>query len=139
MLILLDTNVLVAALITTGTPPDLLYQAWRRGEFRLVTSAAQREELGRVLRYEKLRPYVKADEAQALVETLDTKALFVEDVPALTLSPDPDDNPILAAAIKAHADLIVSGDRAGMLVLGTVGGIPIVTPREALTRLHGRR
>jgi hypothetical protein len=35
--IVLDTNILIAALITKGTPPDRLYQAWMRGEVELVT------------------------------------------------------------------------------------------------------
>ena len=38
---ILDTNVLVSALITRGTPPDQLYQAWLRNDIELVTSAAQ--------------------------------------------------------------------------------------------------
>ena len=36
MRILLDTNVLVAALITKDSPPDLLYQAWQRGEITMT-------------------------------------------------------------------------------------------------------
>lgn len=53
----------------------------------------------------------------------------------MDLSPDPKDNPILAAAIAGKADLIVSGDKHHMLALGTAGGIPVVTAREALERL----
>ena len=41
MRVVLDTNILIAALITRGTPPDGLYRAWLRGEIELVTSAAQ--------------------------------------------------------------------------------------------------
>ena len=46
---------------------------------------------------------------------------------AVSLSPDPKDNPILAAAIAEKADLIVSGDKKHMLALGTVEGVPVVT------------
>ncbi len=53
----------------------------------------------------------------------------------MDLSPDPKDNPILAAAIAGKADLIVSGDKKHMLALGAVEGIPIVTARDALDRL----
>ena len=45
--VVLDTNILIGALITKGTPPDRLYRAWLRGEIELVTSAAQLAELGR--------------------------------------------------------------------------------------------
>ncbi|HXV61695.1 MAG TPA: putative toxin-antitoxin system toxin component, PIN family [Vicinamibacteria bacterium] len=135
MRILLDTNVLVAALITKNTPPDLLYQAWRRGEFELVTSDAQLDELRRVLNYQKLRRFVSREEAKLLLETIDARARIVEDLPEVALSRDPHDNMILATAIKAGASLAVSGDKEGMLALEQVQGIPIVTPRAALARL----
>ncbi len=55
----------------------------------------------------------------------------------MALSPDPDDNLILAAAIAGQANLIVSGDKKHMLSLDTAAGIPIVTARSALERLAG--
>ena len=56
-------------------------------------------------------------------------------MPEVRLSPDPDDNPILATAIAGKADLVVSGDKKDMLAIGNVKGIPIVTAREAADRL----
>jgi predicted nucleic acid-binding protein len=50
MRLILDTNVLVAALITRHTPPDALYRAWRDGAFTLVTSELQLEEFRAVTR-----------------------------------------------------------------------------------------
>jgi predicted nucleic acid-binding protein len=55
-------------------------------------------------------------------------------MPTVAFSTDPDDNLILATAIVGNADLIVSGDRPGMLDLREVEGISIVTAREALNR-----
>ena len=49
MRIVLDTNILIGALITKGTPPDSLYQAWLKGEIELVTSTAQLAEVAAVL------------------------------------------------------------------------------------------
>jgi putative PIN family toxin of toxin-antitoxin system len=133
--IVLDTNVLIAALITKGTPPDSLYQAWLEGELELVTSTAQLAEVTAVLARPRLQRHLDADEAAAIVENLDTRALILEALPDVDLSPDPRDNPILAAAIAGKADLIVSGDKKHMLALGEVEGIPIVTARDALDRL----
>jgi uncharacterized protein len=133
--IVLDTNVLIAALITKGTPPDRLYQAWLEGEVELVTSTAQLAEVTAVLARPRLQRYLDADEAAAVVENLDTRALILDALPDVDLSPDPRDNPILAAAIAGKADLIVSGDKKHMLALGEVEGIPIVTARDALDRL----
>jgi len=133
--IVLDTNVLVSALISSGTPPGLLYESWAHGDFELVTSRAQIVELTRVLGYERLRPYVRPAEAQALCETIDAAAIVIDALPDTRLSADPDDNAILATAIAAGADLIVTGDKSHLLELESVEGIPIVTPRAALRYL----
>ena len=133
--VVLDTNVLIGALITKGTPPDKLYRAWLRGEIELVTSPAQLAELADVLGRPRLQKFLDADEAAAIVENLGTRALILDDSLGVNLSPDPQDNPILAAAINGKADLIVSGDKKHVLALGEVEGIPVVTAREALERM----
>lgn len=135
--IVLDTNVLIGALITRNTPPDALYRAWLRGAVEVVTSTAQLAELADVLARPRLQRYVDAEEASVIVEHLETRAVVLRGPPAVTLSSDPADNAILAAAIAGEVDLIVSGDRKHMLVLGEAGGIPVVTAREALERLDG--
>jgi putative PIN family toxin of toxin-antitoxin system len=133
--IVLDTNILIGALITKGTPPDQLYQAWLRGEIELVTSAAQIAEVAAVLARPRLKKYLDADEAAAILENIDTRALILDAPPDVNLSPDPKDNPILAAAIAGRADLIVSGDKKHVLALGSVEGTPVVTARDAMDRL----
>jgi putative PIN family toxin of toxin-antitoxin system len=135
--VVLDTNVLVSALITKGTPPDRVYQAWDAGTFDLVTSEAQLAELARVLGYAKLRPYVQREEAEVLLETIRSVAEIVEVLPEIDLSSDPDDNAILATAIVGQADLLVTGDRSHLLDLSAVQGVSIVTPRQALARFPG--
>ena len=135
MRVVLDTNVLISALITTGTPPGGLYRAWLRGDIELVTSAAQIAEIADVISRPRLQKILDADEAIAIVENIGSRATILDNPPAVNLSPDPGDNPILAAAIAGHADLIVSGDKKHMLALAEVEGIPIVTAREALQRI----
>lgn len=135
MRVVLDTNILIGALITKGTPPDRLYQAWLRNEIELVTSSAQLAELVDVLSRPRLHGFLDLNEAAAIVETIATRALVLAELPLVDLSPDPKDNPILATAIAAKADLIVSGDERHVLLLGEVEGIPVVTAREALERI----
>lgn len=135
MRVVLDTNVLISALITTGTPPDGLCRAWLRGDIELVTSAAQIVEIADVISRPRLQKILDADEATAVVENISSRAIIHDNPPAVNLSPDPGDNPILAAAIAGHADLIVSGDKKHMLALAEVEGVPIVTAREALQRI----
>ena len=132
MQVVLDTNILISALITRNTPPDKLYQAWLRGEIELVISDTQVAEIYDVLSRPRLRRFLDADEADAIVENIATRALIITELPVVNVSPDPKDNPILASAIVGRAELIVSGDKKHMLDLGEVEGIPIVTARKAL-------
>ena len=131
MRVVLDTNILVSALITKGTPPDGLYRAWLRGEIELVTSPVQIAELDNVLSRPRLQRFLDADQASAIVENIGTRAVVLDELPSVSLSPDPMDNQILAAAIAGRVDLIVSGDRKHVLSLGKVGDIPVVTARMA--------
>ena len=139
MRVVLDTNILIGALITKGTPPDSLYRAWLRGEIELVTSTAQIRELADVLARERLQKFLDADEATAIVENIGTRAVILDGLPSVSHSPDPMDNRILATAIAGDADLIVSGDKKHMLALREVDDIPIVTARQALELLRQGR
>jgi putative PIN family toxin of toxin-antitoxin system len=134
--ILLDTNVIISGLLSGKGPPGQLLQAWLDGRFDLVTSHLQLDELRRALGYEKLRDRINPAQVRDFVDNIVVMAVIVPSVTAVAFSPDPDDNLILATAIAGHADLIVSGDRQHMLALREVEGIPIVTPREALSRLE---
>ena len=103
MRVVLDTNILIGALITKGTPPDSLYQAWLRGDIELVTSTAQLTEIDNGLSRPRLQKYVDADEAPVIVQDMGTRALVLDEIPVVNLSPDPKDNPILATAIAGKA------------------------------------
>lgn len=137
MRVVLDTNVLVSALISRGSPARLL-DAARSGHFELCTSERLLTELLDVLQRPPIalrieRAGLAADE---VVSQLRRMALVLTPhvVPPVIAS-DPDDDHVLAAALEAGADLIASGDRRDLLPLGSYRGIPIVNPREALRQL----
>ena len=136
MRVVLDTNILVGALITKGTPPDRLYQAWLRGEIELVTYTAQIAELANVLSRQRLQRFLDADEAMAIAANIDTRAVILDRLPTVSLSPDPMDNLILATALAGGVNLVVSGDKKHMLALQEINDIPIVTARQALERVQ---
>ena len=69
------------------------------------------------------------DEVRRLTEFLDPPPL------PQPICRDPDDDHVLAVAIAAQADFIVTGDQ-DLLVLKAVQGIPILTPAQALVRLE---
>ena len=130
MRVVLDTGILIAALITSGTPPDAIYRAWRKKRFELISSEWQLEEFRRVSRYPKLRTYLKSADAGNLVNGSRREATVLSQLPTVDLSPDPDDNPVLAMALAAHADILVTGDRRDLLALGTVGATRILSARQ---------
>ncbi len=132
MRIALDTNVFVSALITKGTPPDQLYQAWLRNDIDLVTSAEQIDEITEVLARPKFRGLIDPDETTRMIFAIHLRAVVVTDMDVSQRSPDPKDDMILATAIAGQAELLVTGDKRDLLALQTVEGIPICTPRDAL-------
>ena len=135
MRVVLDTGVLIAALITSDTTPDLVYQAWRKKRFELVTSEWQLAEFRRVSRHPKLRRFLRPSEAGNLVNGLRQRALVIKRLPEVELSPDPNDNPLLATALAGKADFLVTGDKRGLLALKKVERTRILTARQFLKTL----
>jgi hypothetical protein len=126
----LDTNVIVSALISPKGPPAKIIRAWRAHNFAWVTSEALLDELERTLRYPRLKQYVAwtDDELTEFLELVRRQAKVVSPSQTLdVIEDDPDDNRVLEAAAEGHADYIVSGDRH-LLKFGTYGEIAIVTP-----------
>ena len=139
MRVVLDTGILIAALITADTSPDQVYQAWRKKRFTLVTSVWQLGEFRRASRYERVKKFLKPTEAGNLVNGLKRHATVLKDLPDVDLSQDPQDNPVLAMAIAGEANYLVTGDRRGLLSLKRVGTTRIVTAAEFLKVLKKKR
>lgn len=131
MRIILDTNVLLGALISPSGLPDAIYRAWREGRFELVTSTTQLDELRRVSRYPKLKAILPAHRVGTLVNYM--RGAIVLDAlppaPAGVAADDPNDTFLLTMALAAEADYLVTGDkRAGLLRRGHIERTRIVTP-----------
>jgi uncharacterized protein len=130
----LDPNVLVSAAISTAGPPRQIVGAWVDRRFELIASPALLGELRDVLARPKFRRWISTATAADLIAGLADDALVVEDPPALAeLSPDPDDDYLIALARAASADYLVSGDRH-LLDLADPNP-PVLTPREFLELL----
>jgi len=133
--IVLDTNIIISGLLSETGPPGLLLRLWLEGKFELATSKAQLGELVRVLDYKKIRIRIPSDQAADFLGHIDALAVVIDALPDVDLLPDPDDNAILATAIKTQADFIVSGDKTDLLSLTEAKGILILTARQAMERL----
>jgi putative PIN family toxin of toxin-antitoxin system len=138
MRMVLDTNVLVSALITPGGLPDQLLQRWEAGDFTLVTSARQLDEIERVLSYEKLQRFIRPEQAARLVANLRHMAAIAEKLPDINASADADDNIILATAIAGSASHLTTGDKSDLLGLKQVAGVSIITVRAAVELLDAQ-
>ena len=134
--IVLDTNILVSSLISNKSYPYQLYQGWIKRLFILVSSRPQLDELERVLNYPKLRRFIDEEESKAVIEGLYNFASIVDELLIITLSPDPDDNVILATAIKGEADYLVTGDKQDLLALKSVQNTQIISASDAVLVLE---
>ena len=139
MRIVLDTNVVMSALLWRGTPYRLLDTIQQRSSMQLYSSTALLEELADVLtRPSATKRLALIDKAagKVLADYLEvTELIEPTTVPRIVLN-DPDDDHVLACALAAHANLIVTGDRKHLLPLGSYEGIAIVDAAAAL-RLIG--
>lgn len=132
MRLVIDTNVLISALLVRSSVPARLITLWREDRFDLLTSGPQLEELTRVTRYPKIRERMTPALAGRLINELREIAIVVENLPQVTACADPFDNFLLAMAVAGAADFLVTGDKRDLLGLRLYEGIRIATPRDVL-------
>lgn len=128
-----DTNVLVSAFLWKGTPGRVIELAGEK-EVQLFTSRILLDELAATLAKKKLLKYVQAtgltaDQMLASYQRIAT--LVTARRLGTPVSRDADDDAVLACALAARANLIVSGDD-DLLSLKSFNGIPIVTIAQAI-------
>lgn len=133
---MLDTNVVASGLLWAGGPPAQLIEAAETGAIELVTSKPLLAELARILARRKFARAVAAStlSVDALVLGYAELTTIVEPAEIAPTSTDPDDDAVLACALAAQADLVVSGD-PDLLNLKRFHDIAIMTPRQAVERI----
>ena len=131
-----DTNVLVRALIKPhGTVGPVLLRL-RHGEYTLLYAGSLLEELVDVLNRPRIREkYQLTDlDIQTVVSLILLRGEVVVPEERITACRDPKDDKFLEVAVAGKADVIVSGDQ-DLLVLHPFAGIPIVPPAAFLQML----
>lgn len=135
MRVVLDTNVLLSALISPHGAPDAIYRAWRAARFEVVTSLVQLDELRRASRYPKFQAVLQPHRVGAMVNNLQ-RAIVLDRLTSDVEADDPNDAFLLAMALAGDADYLVTGDRrAGLLQRGREGRTRIVTPSQFCTEV----
>lgn len=131
MRVVLDTNVLLSAILFGGTPGQIL-DAWRAGQVELVMSPDIVDEYVRVGERLNVRhPDVDVQPSMALIVQ---NATIVPNTPLPgAVCDDPDDDKFLACALVSGTDIIVSGDKKLRAVSG-YEGVNVLTPRQFVDR-----
>lgn len=129
--VVLDTNVVLSALLFTTGRLVWIRTAWQMGRLVPLASKATLDELIRVLSYPKFR--LSGDEVLAVlkdyvpfVETVDVPPGPLVGVPT---APDPDDQKFLELAVSGRASCLVTGD-AGLLTVSPPPGLTILAPED---------
>jgi putative PIN family toxin of toxin-antitoxin system len=132
--VVLDTNVLLSALLFPAGSLAWLRQAWQAEHIRPLASRDTTAELIRVLAYPKFR--LSADDRENLLGDYLPRCEAVS-VPKRIKVPvcrDPFDRPFLELALAAKADALLSGDK-DLLALATVFAVPNLAPAVFRARL----
>ena len=135
--VVLDTNIWISGAANPDGASGELLRLWRHdARFTLLTSAGQLTEFKRSSRYQRVRAFLPKARAGALVNLIRAKAEFVpmRDVPHI--SPDPDDDFIIAIAVQGEGDALVSRNRVDLLELKHIGRTRILTPEALLRELQ---
>lgn len=134
MNVVLDTNVLVSALIKTGKPRQLFLKITEE-RIQLILSRSILKEFSEVADDPRIRKYVDQDDIIAFLRIVGSVAKIVKVKSRFkVVKEDPDDDAVLRTAFDGKADCIVSGNNH-LLSLGAFRGIRILTVDELLTSL----
>jgi len=137
MRLVLDTNTVISALFWKGAPHRLITAARDNRRIAFYTTARLLAELADVVGRGKFSEAVRAANTYpdgALQRYMNLARIITPATIAPVIITDPDDDHVLACALAAQADLIVSGD-SDLLNLKRYQGINIVTAGEALARV----
>jgi predicted nucleic acid-binding protein len=136
MRIVLDTNVLVAGLLSAAGPPGWILEAVLAGELELALDMAIREEYEEVLRRVEFQfSQGHVDDLLAAIDRFGFQAAAAPPCPEPL--PDPDDEPFLALAAATGSVLITSNLKH--FPARSRRGVSVQTPREFIAHLRRRR
>lgn len=130
MRVVLDTNILVSALLIHMGNPAAIYRAWQEGRFTLLTCAEQLDELRATLSKPAIAERIKPYKAGRLVNQLKDLAARIDALPEVQRSADPADDFLLALSEAGRADYLVTGDKSGLLSLARHQDTRIVSARD---------
>lgn len=92
-------------------------------------------ELTEVAQRDKFKKYISREDTALFLEIVRLRLTIITPTTVITDCTDPDDNYLLALAIDAKADYLITGDKADLLVMSPYRGVPIVRLQTVLNIL----
>jgi uncharacterized protein len=132
----LDTNILASGAISATGTVSTIVDAWRSGQFRVIVSTPILAELERTLQKPYFRRYLTEKQSSRFLKLLQRRASVSPIMVSVhEVATHQEDDVILATAVSAKADYLVTGD-SKLQQVGTYQGVAILSPRRFLEILR---
>ena len=130
MLVLLDSNLFISALISPHGTPAQIYEAWLRGRFRVVTCPHQINEIREACRNPKFRDKLQPHWVGSMLNHLYGATVCRDPLLRKHQAADPTDSYLLDLIDAAQPDYAITGDkRAGLLEMDKLGRTKMMKAR----------
>ena len=133
MLVVLDVNVLISALVGSWGSSRRAFVAWQEEKIVLLMSEGILAELDEKLQLPRIRKWLPSQEENHrwILQLLQTQARIILVPPSecLPVTGDPEDDYVLATVRLGQAEYLVTGDK-GLLRLGEYARAKIVSPKD---------
>lgn len=138
ILAVLDTNTLASGTLIASTSPGQILNAWHGGKFELITSEHILNELVRTLQKPYFQTHIDNDTISDFIDLVRNEATVTQIVVNVGgVATHPEDDLILAAAISAEADYLVTGDKHFLKKVGnTYQKVKLISPIDFLDLLN---
>lgn len=136
MKVVVDTNVLVAGLLSPFGPPGEIVRMIASGALRICYDARILTEYDEVLTRPKFK--FNPEHIQALLDQVKIEGLGIAGHPLPARLPDPTDEPFLEIALAGKADCLITGNAKHFPFIKRQG-IAVLSPREFLDRYRKRQ
>lgn len=137
----IDTNLLISAVIAPKGLPNKLIRAWQKNRITLIFSPRLISELEEVSQRNKFKQYhLFNEQISELIDNIKAFAEIILSMPEEQLpihSRDPKDDKLLACALSAHVDYLITGDEDLLILNGNpaLGNLKIITAKDFLNLL----
>jgi putative PIN family toxin of toxin-antitoxin system len=130
--VVLDPNILASGVISSTGTVSTIMDVWRSGQFQVIVSAPILDELARTLQKPYFRRYLTDTQSSRFLKLL-RKRVTVSPITVSVhgVATHPEDDVILATAVSAKVDYLVTGD-SKLERVGTYQGVAILSPRRFL-------